>query len=77
MDYRGGLEKIWEEKEMREEDLIILLVMAAYVVQAIIGGLVARRRGKSFLLWFAVCFLIIPPFGWIRMFMGTRDDFMP
>ena len=62
---------------MREEDLIILLVMAAYVMQAVIGGLIARRRGKSFWFWFAVCFLIIPPIGWIRMFMGTRDDLMP
>ena len=62
---------------MREEDFIILLVMAAYVVQAVIGGLIARRRGKSFWFWFAVCFLIIPPIGWIRMFMGTRDDLMP
>ena len=62
---------------MREEDLIILLVMVAYVVQAVIGGLIARWRGKSFWFWFAVCFLIIPPIGWIRMFMGTRDDLMP
>ena len=77
MDYRGGIKKEWEEKEMRKEDLIILLVAVVYVLQAVIGGLIARRRGKSFWLWFAVCFLIIPPFGWIRMFMGTRDDFMP
>ena len=62
---------------MREEDLIILLVALAYVVQAVIGGLIARRGGKSFWFWFAVCFLIIPPIGWIRMFMGTRDDLMP
>lgn len=45
------------------EELIILLVVAAYVLQAVIGGLVARRRGKSFWFWFAVCFLIIPPHG--------------
>ena len=62
---------------MREEDLIILLVMAAYVVQAVIGGLIARRRGKSFWFWFAVCFLIIPPIGWIWMLTKTRDDLMP
>ena len=34
---------------MREEDLIILLVIVAYVLQAVIGGLIARRRGKSIL----------------------------
>ena len=60
-----------------EEETIIILVAFAYIAQAVIGGLIARRRGKSFWLWFAVCFFIIPPFGWIRMFMGTRDDFMP
>ena len=59
------------------ETLIISLIAIAYILQAVIGGLIARRRGKSFWLWFAVCFLIIPPLGWIRMFMGTRDDFMP
>lgn len=62
---------------MRKEDLIILLVAVVYVLQAVIGGLIARRRGKSFWLWFAVCFLILFPIGWIRMFMGTRDDLMP
>jgi hypothetical protein len=62
---------------MREEDLIILLVAVAYVVQAVIGGLIARRRGKSFWLWFGVCFLLIFPIGFIRMLMGTRDDLMP
>ena len=62
--------------EMTDEQ-IVLLVVIVYVAQAVIGGLVARRRGKSFLFWFAVCFLIIFPLGWIRMFMGTRDDIMP
>lgn len=59
------------------EEQILLLVAVLYVVQAVIGGLIARRRGKSFWFWFAVCFLILFPFGWIRMFMGTRDDTMP
>ena len=59
------------------EGQIILLVAAVYVLQAVIGGLVARRRGKSFLFWFAVCFLIIPPFGWIWMLTKTNDDLMP
>ena len=59
------------------ETLIIILAVIAYILQAVAGGLVARSRGKSFWLWFAVCLLIIPPFGWIRMFMGTRDDLMP
>ena len=61
---------------MKEETIIILVVLA-YILQAVIGGLIARRRGKSFWFWFAVCFLIIPPFGWIRMFLGTTDDLMP
>lgn len=58
------------------EEMIIGLVVFLYVLQAVIGGLIARRRGKSFWFWFAVCFLIIFPFGLIRMFMGTRDDLM-
>jgi len=61
---------------MKEETIIILVVLA-YILQAVMGGLIARRRGKSFWFWFAVCFLIIPPFGWIRVFMGTKDDLMP
>ena len=59
------------------EEMIIGLVVFLYVLQAVIGGLIARRRGKSFWFWFAVCFLIVFPFGLIRMFMGTRDDLMP
>ena len=61
---------------MREEDLIILLVAVVYVVQAVIGGLIARRRGKSFWFWFAVCFLFLFPLGWIWMLTKTRDDLM-
>ena len=61
----------------KQEILITCLVVFLYVLQAVIGGLIARRRGKSFWLWFAVCFLIIFPIGFIRMLMGTRDDFMP
>ena len=59
------------------EEQIILLVAAVYVLQAVIGGLVARRRGKSFLFWFAVCFLIMPPFGWIWMLTKSNDELMP
>ena len=62
---------------MDKETWTIILVVFLYVLQAVIGGLIARRHGKSFWLWFVVCFLIIPPFGWLRMFMGTRDDTMP
>ena len=59
------------------DEQIILLVAIVHVGQAVIGGLIARRRGKSFWFWFVVCFLILFPLGWIRMFMGTRDDLMP
>ena len=63
--------------DMDKETWIIILVVFLYILQAVAGGLVARSRGKSFWMWFAVCLLIIPPIGWIRMFMGTRDDLMP
>ena len=59
------------------DEQIILLVAIVYVLQAVLGGLVARRRGKSFLFWFAMCFLIMPPMGWIWMLMKSRDDLMP
>ena len=62
---------------MDKETWIIILVVFLYVMQAVVGGLIARRRGKSFWFWFAVCFLIIFPVGFIRMLMGTRDETMP
>ena len=59
------------------EAVIIVLAVIAYVLQAVVGGLIARKRGKSFWFWFAVCFLIVFPFGLIRMFIGTRKELMP
>ena len=56
VDYRGGFEEEREEKEvtnkkntiMDKETWIIILVVFLYTLQAVIGGLIARRRGKSF-----------------------------
>jgi len=62
---------------MDKETWIIILVVFIYILQAVVGGLIARRRGKSFWLWFAVCFLILFPIGFLRMLWGTRDDMMP
>ena len=62
---------------MDKETWIIILVVFLYVMQTVVGGLIARRRGKSFWFWFAVCFLIIFPIGFIRMLMSTRDETMP
>ena len=62
---------------MDKETWIIILVVVLYIMQAVVGGFIARRRGKSFWFWFAVCFLLIFPIGFIRMLMGTRDDLMP
>ena len=62
---------------MDTEILILIIVAIFNPIQAVVGGLIARRRGKSFWFWFVVCFLILFPLGWIRMFMGTRDDLMP
>ena len=59
------------------EEQIILIVAIAYVLQAVVGGLIARRRGKSFWFWFAVCFLILPPMGWIWMLTKSKDELMP
>jgi hypothetical protein len=57
----------------RQELLITCLVVFLYILQAVIGGLIARRRGKSFWFWFAVCFLIFFPLGLICMFIYTGD----
>ena len=62
---------------MDKETWIFILVVFLYIMQAVVGGLIARRRGKSFWFWFAVCFLLVFPIGFIRMLMGTRDDLMP
>ncbi len=62
---------------MDNEILILIIVAIFLVIQAVVGGLIARRRGKSFWLWFAVCLLLVFPIGFIRMLMGTRDDWMP
>ena len=62
---------------MDTETLILIIVAIFHVIQAVVGGLIARRRGKSFWFWFAVCFLILFPFGLLRMLWGTRDDLMP
>ena len=64
-------------KMMDKETWIIILVVFLYVMQAVVGGLIARRRGKSFWFWFAVCFLLVFPIGFIRMLMSTHDDLMP
>jgi hypothetical protein len=60
-------------------ELILLLVLIACTVQAVIGGLIARRRGKSFWFWLGVCFFIIFPIGFICMLIYTRDgnDLIP
>jgi len=62
---------------MDYEKLIILIAAIFHVIQAVVGGLIAVHRGKTFWIWFGVCFFILFPFGWIWMFMGTKDDFMP
>ena len=82
MDYRGSAEKEWTQKEinpgiMDHEILIIIIVAIFHIIQAVVGGWIAVRRGKSFWIWFVVCFLIFFPFGWIWMLKYTKEDFMP
>ena len=62
---------------MDTEILILIIVAIFHPIQAVVGGLIARRRGKSFWFWFAVCFLILFPCGFLRMLGGTKDDLMP
>ena len=62
---------------MDTELLILIIVGIFHLIQAVVGGFIARWRGKSYWFWFAVCFLLIFPIGFIRMLWGTRDDTMP
>ena len=62
---------------MDTELLILIIVGIFHLIQAVVGGLIAIHRGKTFWIWFGVCILIPFRFGWIWMFMGTRDDYMP
>ena len=59
---------------MDKETWIFILVAFLYVLQAVVGGMIARKRGKSFWIWFAVTFMIIFPIGFIAMLLYTRDD---
>ena len=59
---------------MDKETWIFILVAFLYVLQAVIGGMIARKRGKSFWFWFGVCFMMIFPIGFIAMLLYTRDD---
>ena len=59
---------------MDKETWIFILVAFLYVLQAVIGGMIARKRGKSFWFWFVVTFMIVFPIGFIAMLLYTRDD---
>ncbi|KWW39719.1 MAG: hypothetical protein F083_1897 [bacterium F083] len=59
---------------MDKETWIFILVAFLYVLQAVVGGMIARKRGKSFWFWFAVTFMIVSPIGFIAMLLYTRDD---
>lgn len=62
---------------MDYEILIIIIAAIFHIIQAVVGGLIAIHRGKTFWIWFIVCFLIFFPFGWIWMLKYTKEDFMP
>ena len=59
---------------MDKEIWIIILVVFLYLLQAVVGGLIARNRCKSFWIWFGVCFIMVFPIGFISMLLYTRDD---
>ena len=59
---------------MDKETWIIILVVFLYILQALVGGMISRSRGKSFWIWFGVCFIMVFPVGFITMLLYTRDD---
>ena len=68
-----------KQRIMDKETWIFILVAFLYVLQAVVGGTIARKRGKSFWFWFGVCFMMIFPIGFIAMLLYTRDgdEFTP
>ena len=63
-----------KQRIMDKETWIFILVAFLYVLQAVVGGMIAKKRGKSFWFWFGVCFMMIFPIGFIAMLLYTRDD---
>lgn len=63
-----------KQRIMDKETWIFILVAFLYVLQAVVGGMIARKRGKSFWFWFGVCFMMIFPIGFVAMLLYTRDD---
>ncbi len=59
---------------MDKETWFIILSVFIYILQAVVGGLLARSRGKSFWIWFGVCFIMVFPIGFITMLLYTHDD---
>lgn len=59
---------------MDKETWYIILSVFVYILQAVVGGLLARNRCKSFWIWFGVCFIMVFPIGFISMLLYTRDD---
>lgn len=64
---------------MDKETWIIILMVFLYLLQAVAGGLIARSRGKSFWIWFGVCFMMFFTIGYIAMLLYTcdGDEFTP
>ena len=59
---------------MDKETWYIILSVFVYILQAVVGGLIARSCGKSFWIWFGVCFIMVFPIGFITMLLYTRDN---
>lgn len=61
-----------------DPELMILLCAIAVAVlgQAVACGFIARRRDKSFWVWFAVGFLLVFPIGLIATLLYTKDNNM-
>ena len=59
---------------MDKETWDIILLVFLYILQVVVGGIVERSHGKSFWIWFGVCFIMVFPIGFIAMLLYTRDD---
>ena len=49
-----------------------ILILVAFV-PGIVGGAVARGKGRNYLLWFLLCF-ILPPLIFLILWLGPRNQ---
>ena len=53
--------------------LLLASIAVVYIVQAVVAGYIAMKRGHFFLFWMGVALLLIFPVGFIATLIYTKD----